>query len=740
MGVKPAKTSQPGRLNKPIYARTSVLCNGQIVWKVGSAQDMEYAKSDVKKAELRSPDDAADDLNALNSLQIYRAKPLTPLEIKQPLRHVQSCLPGDVKARIYTGDLYGSAEEVFSCPDRQFQIRANRAFENEVRGDGEMNYNDFFRRLRRAEWLLWDVEAEKGCWVAVVAHLYKSTIRNPNKKFFPDNPDIPSSITSPDFNKIDEWCVVTAQRSTEGEAMVDRVKSRLSTILKKGKIGMDENSEIKPAIWVPMDETNWSSGLRVYALIKTLMHRLTELHCTKRRHQPTFWQPVSGWLNVDEVRAEMQGRAAQRCMAATGYRSRIAIEGVHRSIGTKEVVLAKELRPRYRDNQAYHTGKVGADGRCIPVDLDVDNFDDVPSDYGDGGGFDEGEQDLHPSGGQGGEEDLIDDSPSKPNPLDKKGKQSDDAQSEFDVRKFGGSFKVITPVKSLGLGSQGQTSGKKTTLYTDKKLDLTKFSGPLATPPSVYGLNHDSADDSDQFRLAPIAKLKKLLGSTKQATSQIKNMSDHDNAEVLSKPTHLEKEAEKTTSHTQYKFDESKFNGPLDSAPPSAYGLDGDSTDDESKVEPIPITKLAQLKLRQQKSTETVTPQAKDTQSKPNDSWFAGPLDTPPSSVYGWDDEASDYDTPFKHVPLTKLALLNSLKAEQSGSKGLKEPVAPNGPPSVKGTDSKAKKDRKRKGEHVDKHEGKNSKPKFEKKDAAFEKKFEVEAALQGILSMLDHY
>ncbi|KAI0859545.1 hypothetical protein F4860DRAFT_249155 [Xylaria cubensis] len=438
MVVKPGKTSQPGRLNKPIYARTSVLCNGQIVWKVGSAQDMEHVKSDVKRAELKSPTDVMDDLNALNSLQLYRAKPLTPLELKQPLRHVQSCLPGDVKARIYTGDLYGSAEGVFSCPDHQFETRAKRVFENEVRGDGEMNYNDFFRRLRRAEWLLWDVEAEEGCWVAVIAHLYKSTIRNPNKKSFPDNPDIRSSILSPEFNKIDEWCVVTAKRSPEGEAMVDRVKNRLSTILRKGKIGIDQDSEVKPAIWVPMDETNWSSGLHVYSLIKTLMHRLTELHCTKQRHRPTFWHPVSGWLNVDEVRAEMQGRAAQRCMAATGYRSRIAIEGVHRSIGMKEVVLAKELRPRYRDNQAYRTGKVGEDGRCISVDPDADSTDD-----GSGDDDDEGEQDLPPSRGQRG--DLIGGGLPKPTPSDKKGKQPDDAQSEFDVNKFGGTFKERKP-------------------------------------------------------------------------------------------------------------------------------------------------------------------------------------------------------------------------------------------------------------------------------------------------------
>ncbi|KAI0189336.1 hypothetical protein EV127DRAFT_108354 [Xylaria flabelliformis] len=729
MVVKPGKTSQPGRLNKPIYARTSVLCNGQIVWKVGSAQDMEHVKSDVKRAELKSPTDVMDDLNALNSLQLYRAKPLTPLELKQPLRHVQSCLPGDVKARIYTGDLYGSAEGVFSCPDHQFETRAKRVFENEVRGDGEMNYNDFFRRLRRAEWLLWDVEAEEGCWVAVIAHLYKSTIRNPNKKSFPDDPDIRSSIISPEFNKIDEWCVVTAKRSPEGEAMVDRVKNRLSTILRKGKIGIDQDSEVKPAIWVPMDETNWSSGLHVYSLIKTLMHRLTELHCTKRRHRPTFWHPVSGWLNIDEVRAEMQGRAAQRCMAATGYRSRIAIEGVHRSLGMKEVVLAKELRPRYRDNQAYRTGKVGEDGRCIPVDPDADSTDD-----GSGDDDDEGEQDLPPSRGQRG--DLIGGGLPKPTPSDKKGKQPDDAQSEFDVNKFGGTFKVITPTKSLGLGSHGQMSGKKTPSY---KFDINKFNGPLDTPPSyVHGWNDESADDIDPSRHAPVTKLKKLLHSTKQVStkqvmSPFENLSENDDAEVLSEPTHPEKEADKTTSHPQHKFDESLFHGPLDSAPSYVYGWNDDSTDDDFKSQHIPLTKLAQLKSRQQKLIEKATPQAQDAQSKPSDSKFAGPLDTPPSSVYGWDDEATDYEASFEHIPLTKVALLNKLRANKSLWKSLKESVASSERSSVKG----------RKRKQVDKHEGKNSRQKTQAATtaSAVQEKGDGNAAdpwLQDIFNMLD--
>ncbi|TGJ80032.1 hypothetical protein E0Z10_g8722 [Xylaria hypoxylon] len=364
---KPSNTAAKGRPSKPIWARTSVLCNGQIVWKVGRDQDMHHRPTDPHKAELKHIGDVSDDLNALNGLQIQRAKALTPLELKQPLRHVQSSLPKGVKSRIYTGDLFGSAGGVFSCPDDKFETKAKSIFGNEVRASGELNFNDFFRRLRRSEWLLWDVEAEKGQWVAVIAHLYKKDIRNPNKKHFPTNSAIPSTVPSEDFNRVDEWCVVSPQYSPEGDAAVERVKQRLAVVLQEGKVRIDKRSEIEPGIWIPTDGKKWTSGLRVYALIKALMHRITQLYCRQMDHEQSFWDPLPGWLNVDEVRAEMQGRAAQRCLAATGYRSRIAIEGVRRWIGTKEVTQAKELRPRRRDNEVYYTGKVGQDGQCVPI-------------------------------------------------------------------------------------------------------------------------------------------------------------------------------------------------------------------------------------------------------------------------------------------------------------------------------------------------------------------------------------
>ncbi|KAI1367335.1 hypothetical protein F5Y08DRAFT_336795 [Xylaria arbuscula] len=386
---KPAGAAARGQPDHPIYARTSVLCNGQIVWKVRGEQELTFSETDPEKADLRSPADAIDDLNALNGLQFKRNGVLQPIELKQPLRHVQSSLPKPVKSKIYTGDLYGSMGDVFSCPPEEFATRCRDVFGNELRADGNMNYNDFFRRLRRSEWLLWDVQPEKGHWVVVVAHLHKSVVPNPNKKNFSDNANIPAFTTSPDFNMVDAWCIISPERKRKGDALVQRVETRLEAVLRQGRIGIDQ--EQRGSVWVPTTRIAWTTGLHAFNIIKTFMHRITELHCRQQDYDESFWDPLPGWLNVDDVRAEMQGRAAQRCMVATGYRSRIAIEGVRRYIGWKEIVRANELRPRHRDHVAFRPGLYGRDGYGIPATtgLPEDERDDVDSLFGSVGSGDD---------------------------------------------------------------------------------------------------------------------------------------------------------------------------------------------------------------------------------------------------------------------------------------------------------------------------------------------------------------
>jgi hypothetical protein len=112
---------------------------------------MEYNEADSQRADLKPIADVMDDIYALNNLQVQRTYPLTPLEVKQPLRHAHSSLPRPVMARIYTGDVYGSKGGVFLCPDDEFQSKMHKVFKNELRADETMIYNDFFRRLSRTE-------------------------------------------------------------------------------------------------------------------------------------------------------------------------------------------------------------------------------------------------------------------------------------------------------------------------------------------------------------------------------------------------------------------------------------------------------------------------------------------------------------------------------------------------------------------------------------------------------------
>ncbi|KAJ8116875.1 hypothetical protein ONZ43_g4341 [Nemania bipapillata] len=315
---------------------------------------MEPNRIDPQRADLRPVRDVAEDLNALNGLQIHRAKPLNPVELKQPLRHAHYCLPTAVKTTIYMGDRYGSRDGVFSCADDDFQQRATTVFGNQVRGDGELNYNDFFRRLRRSEWLLWDVEAERG---GSLGRRHRPLIQGC------------STVTSDEFNRVDEWCVVSARRAPDTDAMVERVRRRFPQVLREGRVRVDRDSERNPGLWVPPDQTAWGSGLYVYAIIKALMQRVTEFHCRRLPHQTeAFWAPLPGWLNIDEVRAEMQGRAAQRCMAATGYRSRIAIEGVRRWIGTKEVAKSTGMETTFLSRTLLNPPWMRLADRCAEAE------------------------------------------------------------------------------------------------------------------------------------------------------------------------------------------------------------------------------------------------------------------------------------------------------------------------------------------------------------------------------------
>ncbi|KAI1496054.1 hypothetical protein F5X99DRAFT_425222 [Biscogniauxia marginata] len=352
-----------GSDNDPIWARTSVLCNGQIAYKVKNKNELE-PRQDPKdpRYNYKPGRDAADNLFSLNSLQISRKHALSGLEVARPLSHAWGCLPLPVQNRIWLGADFGWEGDIFKCPDNDFNNRMGAKFGKRTRANGKVIYSKFFQQVRSAEYLLWPVEVDDGHWMAVLAHLRKRNVPNPAKPANLGNDAIPDTIPSKDYNSILRWGVVTARRDPPAQALKNRVRQRFAEIVKQGDLTLSNNLETE--LWVPEDTDNFSSGLRVYNLIKEQMHRVTEFYCREIPHQGSFWDPHRGWLDVDEVRSEMQGRAAQNCLNDLAYYARIAIEGVRPEIGIKNKVKAHKLRPKNKNKRAYIPGQVSG-GHCV---------------------------------------------------------------------------------------------------------------------------------------------------------------------------------------------------------------------------------------------------------------------------------------------------------------------------------------------------------------------------------------
>lgn len=53
----------------------------------------------------------------------------------------------------------------------------------------------------------------------------------------------------------------------------------------------------------------WSTGLRVFEMVRIWLERLAELHCIHPHgHDPAkFWAAHTGWFNADAVRSNMIG-------------------------------------------------------------------------------------------------------------------------------------------------------------------------------------------------------------------------------------------------------------------------------------------------------------------------------------------------------------------------------------------------------------------------------------------------
>ncbi|KAI0104758.1 hypothetical protein GGR51DRAFT_218739 [Nemania sp. FL0031] len=377
-------------------------------------------------------------------------------------------------------------------------------------------------------------------------------------------------------------------------------------------------------------------------------------------------------------------------MASTNYRSRIAIEGVRRHIGVKEVVRANELRPRNSDSRPYVTGVNGPDGLCIPIthttrttravntsdegsDTSIQDTTNrpvviTPDEGSDTSSFQDTTTDSESSGSV-----SPDLSRSKrirharrrrEVPLLRQAASNLQRQQTESLA----SSLASSPVEPKGKGKEvaagpQQPGGKG-------KGEEVDFTGPLEPPPSDVDGWGDTSDDSDLARHIPLGKMNSVSNESYQ-----------------SQPGPSSSSIAPGPSATSQAPQQGSFAGPLE-PPPSDVEEWMSNASDSGLSQHIPLSKVADPAPK--------TPVAPPRTRNPPRSWppassrprkqqslerkammanikeltrevFKGPLDSPPS--HAWSDTTDDSDSD-RHVPLAKTPAKSSGQAASTAVTG----------------------------------------------------------------------
>ncbi|KAI5923571.1 hypothetical protein F4810DRAFT_720149 [Camillea tinctor] len=364
-----------GTVTSPVFSRASVLDNGLIGEKPANKRSLTQERG------YPPPDEAAEDLYALNSLQLRRDRPIEPGSLIYPVFYLLDSLPRALKRRVRTWQ--PGIEEVFNCPQSDFQVNAGKEY---------WSTRTFWNAVKSSEYFIWPIQAEIGRYVTAIFHLRKGLVNDPN--FDPDDSeasndgakDVPQ-VMSDEYFIIDAWSVVDAVRSNEAIQRVNRVRNRLQQLFKPEGIVFRPGSYQKHKTaterwslpWVPPQTDDWSSGLRSFALIRQILQRIIDFYCTETAHNNSlFNEPTSGWLNVDQVRHEMMGYCAMNCIEDMDYNARIAIEAIDEinSIAGIRRIAARRLAPNNNNKSAWvpHSDKNGVPKKPTVVNSNVVNI------------------------------------------------------------------------------------------------------------------------------------------------------------------------------------------------------------------------------------------------------------------------------------------------------------------------------------------------------------------------------
>ncbi|KAI0474812.1 hypothetical protein F4859DRAFT_521857 [Xylaria cf. heliscus] len=191
-----------------------------------------------------------------------------------------------------------------------------------------------------------DPDLQPPHWALIVLHLNHRPVPGV------DNPNVPDDPLLGPYNYLESFAVLTPDHGHVARDSEDAIAAMVRALLPEMGVMVDQRSTrespwIAPSMYftslgsilhylmnapqrTPGDLEYWSSGLRVFEMIRVWLDRLAELYCIDPHgHDPDrFWAPHTGWFNVDAVRSNMIGMAATMVNRSMNSTTRISIEPI----------------------------------------------------------------------------------------------------------------------------------------------------------------------------------------------------------------------------------------------------------------------------------------------------------------------------------------------------------------------------------------------------------------------------
>ncbi|KAI0096905.1 hypothetical protein GGR51DRAFT_566888 [Nemania sp. FL0031] len=198
------------------------------------------------------------------------------------------------------------------------------------------------------------VDGELPHWGLIVLHLVHAYVEGIDDPMASNDDE----LLGP-YNYLESFAVITPDHGSKARALEDDVANTLLTILPRMGIDVVNAPQITP----PSNREHWSSGIRVFEMIRIWLERITKSYCENPHWHDGegFWVPHSGWINVDAVRVNMIGMAAEMINRSMNNTTRIAIEPIldyeMQNTHTGEVIRTQSIAASRRRQGAFLSGQ-----------------------------------------------------------------------------------------------------------------------------------------------------------------------------------------------------------------------------------------------------------------------------------------------------------------------------------------------------------------------------------------------